>query len=167
MSFGSSPSSHFDSLFCILWYYLFSLNPKSLAEELEYLPVEYANGLNSSRNLVIIGIALAVTGFILVNAALVAWFFIHQKRKKGLILFETNFIYYPLLFFTIMKQFVVKFLHFVNYISLFLYYYYYLNLFLNKKEISTKVLKRFRVVLSTMSFFNSLNAFRFLNIYDF
>jgi len=47
------------------------------------LPAELTEDSSNTPNLVIIGISLAAFGFLLVNAALVAWFFVHQRRKKG------------------------------------------------------------------------------------
>ncbi|XP_037827231.1 nephrin isoform X5 [Lucilia sericata] len=58
-------------------------NQKRLKREgLELLPAELTENSNTP-NLVIIGISLAAFGFLLVNAALVAWFFVHQRRKKA------------------------------------------------------------------------------------
>ncbi|XP_067629154.1 nephrin isoform X1 [Eurosta solidaginis] len=37
----------------------------------------------STHNLVILGISMAAFGFLVVNAALVAWFFVHNRRKKA------------------------------------------------------------------------------------
>lgn len=50
---------------------------------LEMMPAELTEDSSNTPNLVIIGISLAAFGFLLVNAALVAWFFVHQRRKKG------------------------------------------------------------------------------------
>lgn len=47
------------------------------------MPAELTEDSSNTPNLVIIGISLAAFGFLLVNAALVAWFFVHQRRKKG------------------------------------------------------------------------------------
>ncbi|BFG03936.1 nephrin [Drosophila madeirensis] len=51
---------------------------------LELMPAELSedSAAGNIPNLVIIGISLAAFGFLLVNAALVAWFFVHQRRKK-------------------------------------------------------------------------------------
>ncbi|XP_070142770.1 nephrin isoform X2 [Drosophila kikkawai] len=49
---------------------------------LELMPAELTENSSNTPNLVIIGISLAAFGFLLVNAALVAWFFVHQRRKK-------------------------------------------------------------------------------------
>ncbi|KAH8285661.1 hypothetical protein KR054_011962 [Drosophila jambulina] len=49
---------------------------------LELMPAELTEDSSNTPNLVIIGISLAAFGFLLVNAALVAWFFVHQRRKK-------------------------------------------------------------------------------------
>ncbi|EDW35617.1 GL17125 [Drosophila persimilis] len=51
---------------------------------LELMPAELTedSATGNIPNLVIIGISLAAFGFLLVNAALVAWFFVHQRRKK-------------------------------------------------------------------------------------
>ncbi|EDV59472.1 nephrin isoform X1 [Drosophila erecta] len=49
---------------------------------LELMPAELTEDSSSTPNLVIIGISLAAFGFLLVNASLVAWFFVHQRRKK-------------------------------------------------------------------------------------
>ncbi|XP_054737167.1 nephrin isoform X3 [Anastrepha obliqua] len=38
---------------------------------------------SSTPNLVILGICMAAFGFLVVNAALVAWFFVHNRRKKA------------------------------------------------------------------------------------
>lgn len=38
---------------------------------------------SSTPSLVIMGISMAAFGFLVVNAALVAWFFVHNRRKKG------------------------------------------------------------------------------------
>ncbi|XP_041449214.1 LOW QUALITY PROTEIN: nephrin [Drosophila obscura] len=50
----------------------------------EMMPAELSDDSATGNipNLVIIGISLAAFGFLLVNAALVAWFFVHQRRKK-------------------------------------------------------------------------------------
>lgn len=56
---------------------------------LEMMPAELTEDTSSNTpNLVIIGISLAAFGFLLVNAALVAWFFVHQRRKKGSLTFH-------------------------------------------------------------------------------
>ncbi|XP_032571138.1 nephrin isoform X2 [Drosophila sechellia] len=49
---------------------------------LELMPAELTEDSSNTPNLVIIGISLAAFGFLLVNASLVAWFFVHQRRKK-------------------------------------------------------------------------------------
>lgn len=59
-------------------------------EGLELLPAELTENSNAP-NLVIIGISLAAFGFLLVNAALVGWFFVHQRRKKGLFFLFISF----------------------------------------------------------------------------
>lgn len=57
------------------------------------MPAELTEDSSSNTpNLVIIGIALAAFGFLLVNAALVAWFFVHQRRKKGSLTLHFMFI---------------------------------------------------------------------------
>ncbi|XP_037827226.1 nephrin isoform X4 [Lucilia sericata] len=61
--------------------YLPDLQKAHTKEGLELLPAELTENSNTP-NLVIIGISLAAFGFLLVNAALVAWFFVHQRRKK-------------------------------------------------------------------------------------
>ncbi|XP_019890201.1 nephrin isoform X2 [Musca domestica] len=55
---------------------------KAHTKGLELLPAELTENSNAP-NLVIIGISLAAFGFLLVNAALVGWFFVHQRRKKA------------------------------------------------------------------------------------
>ncbi|XP_037827212.1 nephrin isoform X2 [Lucilia sericata] len=62
--------------------YLPDLQKAHTKEGLELLPAELTENSNTP-NLVIIGISLAAFGFLLVNAALVAWFFVHQRRKKA------------------------------------------------------------------------------------
>ncbi|KAH8299303.1 hypothetical protein KR044_000269, partial [Drosophila immigrans] len=57
-------------------------NEKRLKRGLEMLPAELTEDTSNTPNLVIIGISLAAFGFLLVNAALVAWFIVHQRRKK-------------------------------------------------------------------------------------
>ncbi|BFG03934.1 nephrin [Drosophila madeirensis] len=59
-------------------------NEKRLKRGLELMPAELSedSAAGNIPNLVIIGISLAAFGFLLVNAALVAWFFVHQRRKK-------------------------------------------------------------------------------------
>lgn len=47
------------------------------------MPAELTEDSSYTPNLVIIGIALAAFGFLLVNVALVAWFVVHHRRKKG------------------------------------------------------------------------------------
>ncbi|XP_030388023.1 nephrin, partial [Scaptodrosophila lebanonensis] len=56
-------------------------NEKRLKRGIELLPTELTQD-SSTSNMVIIGISLAAFGFLLVNAALVAWFIVHQRRKK-------------------------------------------------------------------------------------
>lgn len=57
------------------------------------MPAELTEDSSSNTpNLVIIGISLAAFGFLLVNAALVAWFFVHQRRKKGSLTLHFMFI---------------------------------------------------------------------------
>ncbi|KAM7342979.1 nephrin adhesion molecule sticks and stones isoform 3-T4 [Cochliomyia hominivorax] len=62
--------------------YLPDLQKAQTKEGLELLPAELTENSNTP-NLVVIGISLAAFGFLMVNAALVAWFFVHQKRKKA------------------------------------------------------------------------------------
>ncbi|XP_011296560.1 nephrin isoform X1 [Musca domestica] len=62
--------------------YLPDLQKAHTKEGLELLPAELTENSNAP-NLVIIGISLAAFGFLLVNAALVGWFFVHQRRKKA------------------------------------------------------------------------------------
>ncbi|KAI8035746.1 hypothetical protein M5D96_011496, partial [Drosophila gunungcola] len=57
-------------------------NEKRLKRGLELMPAELTEDSSNTPNLVIIGISLAAFGFLLVNASLVAWFFVHQRRKK-------------------------------------------------------------------------------------
>ncbi|XP_036342865.1 uncharacterized protein LOC118752175 [Rhagoletis pomonella] len=50
---------------------------------------------SSTPNLVILGISMAAFGFLVVNAALVAWFFVHNRKEKGLF-YYVNFILFML-----------------------------------------------------------------------
>jgi len=77
--------------FCNHIFYFFH---GSFCQGLELMPAELTEDSSNTPNLVIIGISLAAFGFLLVNASLVAWFFVHQRRKKG--------YYYLLLFIFIM-----------------------------------------------------------------
>lgn len=75
------------------------------------MPAELTEDSSNTPNLVIIGISLAAFGFLLVNAALVAWFFVHQRRKKGyyyLLLFYYYYYYYSCFLFSVLvKYFLV------------------------------------------------------------
>ncbi|XP_017106061.2 nephrin isoform X7 [Drosophila bipectinata] len=57
-------------------------NEKRLKRGAEPMPAELTEDSSNTPNLVIIGIALAAFGFLLVNMALVAWFVVHHRRKK-------------------------------------------------------------------------------------
>ncbi|TDG51001.1 hypothetical protein AWZ03_002656 [Drosophila navojoa] len=59
-------------------------NEKRLKRGIEMMPAELTEDSSNTPNLLIIAISLAAFGFLLVNAALVAWFFVHHRRKKVL-----------------------------------------------------------------------------------
>lgn len=69
---------------------------------IEMMPAVLTEDSSNTPNLLIIAISLAAFGFLLVNAALVAWFFVHQRRKKGSLtcfsMFEFRFIFIWILF---------------------------------------------------------------------
>lgn len=78
-------SFHFAFIYCFIFATIFSFVflHGSFCQGLELMPAELTEDSSNTPNLVIIGISLAAFGFLLVNASLVAWFFVHQRRKKG------------------------------------------------------------------------------------
>lgn len=85
---------NFSSFFIVFIFVFFLLRFSFCATAgLEMMPAELTEDSSSNTpNLVIIGISLAAFGFLLVNAALVAWFFVHQRRKKGSLTLHFMFI---------------------------------------------------------------------------